>query len=236
MKLKKWHLYAAMLFLLATPFWLSIFNDSIKEDVKNGELVYSNQIGWINLGHAKPARTKNAYQKLKQLHQAAQDSFDFEYSQQMKFPIAGKFIVADYVEKRRISANQSKEELDRTFIELFKSVSNGFEASQDDFPYWLMQASRVSSFKNGDLTGNTISLYCAMSNHTLEEIKPALQLLSPDSSLFCYDTIHSAQDTSWLLSPTDSILSTSPILKSLNKLAKQLNDCQAPTARSRILD
>ena len=162
-------------------------SESTVTRIKKNEFLFCEGLGWINLGHAKPDATKEAFRRFQVQNRSATDSFSFCYTQKMAYTLAGKHIFAGFVECSLVRANLTPEEEKKAFLHIFLSVSNAFEHMQGQLPYSLFGSSRKSSFRDGDLAGDLISYYGAVSNVTLKDMKQGLPLLSTAASLEEYE-------------------------------------------------
>lgn len=166
-----------VLAILGILLWANISSGNA-DSIKSGELQYSEELGWINWGHAKPNGPKEAFDKLLRLNSENTDSFELDYCQRMKAKLAGKWREAKYCETLKLPPRLSRKEAKSAFFDLFISVSKGFENLQGSFPYSASADSRNSSFREGDLTGNLIAFYCATESLAVEDVKSRLTLYS----------------------------------------------------------
>ncbi len=162
---------------------ISILSNGTEEDIRNRKLQFCKGLGWISWGHAKPGGTLKAFKKFQFLNRSSTDSFAYRYAQRMKFRIGGKYLVAELAENRIVKAGLFPAAEKAAFLFIYVSVSNAFEALQARFPYRIIPASYRSSFEDGDLAGNLISYYLAVSNTSVEALKEALPLLTATQSL-----------------------------------------------------
>ncbi|MFM7022885.1 MAG: hypothetical protein ACKOXB_07890 [Flavobacteriales bacterium] len=183
----KWFIIV-LLFLVATVVILQSFVfDHLETNIEDRNFQYSEELGWVNWNHAYPKGTIESYSALQQLNKSATDSFSFTYSQKMKFKFGNSAVVAEYKECRLIKPHLTLKEGQEVFMEMFKSVSNSFEKMQGEFPFNVISDSYNSSFREGDLMGNIISCYCAISNTQVNEIKNNLTLYDAEKSLEIYE-------------------------------------------------
>lgn len=171
-----------VLAILGVLLWVNISNGN-SDSIKSGELQYSEELGWINWGHAKPDGPKEAFDKLLRSNSENTDSFELDYCQRMKAKLAGKWREAKYCETLKLPPSLSRKEAKSAFFDLFIEVSNGFENLQGSFPYSASVDSRNSSFREGDLTGNLIAFYCATQGIDTDAVKSRLTLYSVEESL-----------------------------------------------------
>lgn len=195
--------------------------------IKSGKLQYCKEIGWINWGHANPENTINSFNQLQFLNKNASDSFLFNYSQKMKFKIADRYFVAEYIESRKIKPYLTVSEEKQVFLDIFLSVTESFETMQSQFPYLLIPDSRKSSFRDGDLTGNLISFYIATNNTNISEVKNKLTLFDAGESLKKFNGL-SKKDWN---SITLVVEQTNNVLDGLNAILEQSKIIHEPLSR-----
>lgn len=177
---------SVVLTLMGLLWWLNISSGNA-DSIKSGELQYSEELGWINWGHAKPDGPKTAFESLLRLNSENADSFEFSYCQYMKAKLAGQWREAEYCEAVKMPAGLSKTEAQRAFFHIFIEVSVGFETLQGSLPYSASADSRNSSFREGDLMGNLIGFHCATEGIDLNAVKSKLTLYSIEESLKMYE-------------------------------------------------
>lgn len=174
--------------IISLPFIYAYLSDSVKNNIKNGNLQFSKELGWINWKHAIPKGTKVQFKEFQTLNtQSSVDSFSYTYTQTMKVKIVNSFIISESSESRRIKSGLTQKEERLVFFDIFKSVSNSFEKMQAEFPYNLIPASNNSSFREGDLMGNIISFYCSVNNISINDIKNKLTISNTEESLNHYN-------------------------------------------------
>lgn len=163
---------------------LYFFDQSQKgteDNIRKGEIGYSTKLGWINFSHAIPDRTILIFNQFEERCQVELDSFQFTFSMDMKIRIPKGWLVAETEQQFLIPFGLDSFSRSLAFIEMFKSVSLDLEEMQGDFPYGLLSGSSASSFRNGDLTGNVLSVYQALYNDS--NLLSSLDLISPEQSL-----------------------------------------------------
>ena len=188
--MKRWILFLIVFLVIALPILYTYSADYDENNIRNGNIQYSEELGWINWKHANPYGTKVAYSELQRLNIQAVDSFNYTYSQTMKYKIGNSYVVAECSESRIVKPRLTAKEEQLAFFEIFKSVSNSFEKMQAKFPFKLIPESNGSSFREGDLMGNLISYYCSVSNTHLSEIKHRMTLYDSEKSLEFYHNGH----------------------------------------------
>ena len=154
--------------------------NGVEDNLLNGQTGYSKEFGLINWGHARPNETAKSFKALQELNEISTDTFEFSYSQKMVSKFGGWNIVIGVSERRKMPPHLSLAEEKIVFLEIFTSVSYSFEQLQASFPYTIDPASRNSSFRSGDLMGNLISYYLAVSNITLDDFKNEITIISPE--------------------------------------------------------
>lgn len=156
---------------------------SLQSEIRNGTLQYSEELGWINWDHARPDGPREAFRRLQRLNEESNDSFSFTYHQKMVLPLAGVRYVAEVEELWKIQAGLSSPELKSVFLEVFTSVSSRFEKMQAQGAYAGLAASRESSFREGDLTGNLLAFYMAVNGESISDVQKQLTLFNTEKSL-----------------------------------------------------
>ncbi len=152
------------------------YKSDLDAQILNGEIQYTEELGWINWGHAKPEKTIIAFNEFQEKNKSAIDSFEFQYAQHMKFKMGDEYLIATFSETRKIPPFLSVKEEKEVFLEIFASVSKSFEEMQGSFPFSLIPSCNASSYRNGDLTGDLISYYLAVSDCSTTDIKSALTM------------------------------------------------------------
>jgi len=182
LNLKKGLVILTILVLLALLVLASV-SPSLRSEIQKGNLQYCEELGWINWDHARPDGPREAFRRLQRLNEESEDSFSFTYHQKMVLPLAGAQYVAEVEELWKVQSGSRPEELESVFLKVFVSVSNRFEKMQAQGAYAGLAASRESSFREGDLTGNLLAFYAAITGEQTATIQKQLRLFSVDKSL-----------------------------------------------------
>ena len=216
-----------VILLVAGYAWLYSLN-SVEKRIRRGEIQFSHELGWINWGHAKPAGTLEAFNRLQYDNLHSKDSFYFCYSQKMKFKVGSRSVVAEFTQCRNIRTKLSLQEEQEAFLEIFMGVSEGFEKMQSRFPYVLMEVSPGSSFREGDLTGNLLSFYSAAYNVSTDSIHKKLTMLKPEGCALKYDQEGLGKDLVWNIEAVDK---QSDLKETLNRWVNKTLAGKIPFSR-----
>lgn len=143
---------------------------STREQVENGDLVYTCNCGWFDTGHANPKshhpnvgaeslwsqiRAESGRSSLK----AGESGFKVTYIQDMRKWYVTAAEERSYFVKRGLSTAQKES----VALTIFMEVSVGFENLQGSFPWsWVSSNSKDSSFSEEDLVSNLIGFYVAV--------------------------------------------------------------------------
>lgn len=135
------------------------------EDIDSGRLIYSCNCGWVDLGHANPAKTKRPHigavalweeiRKEQGIQSEYDDGFLLTYNQDMRKVGISATTTGDYFIKYRLEEATKKS----IALTIFQEVSMKFETMQGDFPYGLFTD---SGFSQEDLVSNLIGFYRAL--------------------------------------------------------------------------
>lgn len=176
-------LFVLFIFLGSLLFGLDWFQDGTLENIEQGEITYSKELGWVNWSHAIPDRVSKEFKNLQKLSLSNQDSIDFLFSMDMKLGIGIGYLVAATEELVRLPAGRGEDYYKTAFAQLFKSVSIQLEKLQGGNPYRWLSGSRNSSFRNGDLMGNLISLHCGMNNVDFHAVQSDLNSIKIEEAI-----------------------------------------------------
>lgn len=163
-----------------------VLKDNTGKYIRTQQIQYSDELGWINWNHARPASTLYYYKRFLQANQTLADSFDFVYAQKNTFNIGSFFVHHYYTERWKIKSGLSVDEAKHTFTAIFASVSSGFENMQGNMPMQLFADTRRSSFRNGDMMGNLISLATVLEYVNIDSLKAQLNLFSVEKTMELY--------------------------------------------------
>lgn len=131
-------------------------------------VVYTEVLGWIDLGHARGDDIKTLMDKINTGESSAQEHYDVTYAQSMcdpwKFIRVGKFI------RWRIRKGRSYAERKSIALAMMMTMATKFEGFQSTFPN-----NRVtdSGFSGEDLVSDLLGFYRVMSiQHPFELLRP----------------------------------------------------------------
>lgn len=174
-----------ILFLLLCICLLTIDNNQqgTTENIQQQDIQFSKELGWVNWSHAIPTGTKKAYNQFVNSNELNKDSFNFVFEMDMKIKIFDNFLIASCSQEFTVAHMKNHIDINRNFAKIFASISIVLEEMQGSMPYCILSGSRASSFRNGDLTGNLLSLYLATHNRTLNTLKHHLTLSSIEQCL-----------------------------------------------------
>lgn len=208
--------------LIPLYFIFSYLNNGTARKIEDKTIQYSEEIGWVNWGHAIATGTTKYFEDFKSKNKEEKDTFLFDYTQKMKFKIGDYELIASYSETWKVNSQLSEKGTKKAFLGVFKSVSEGFEKMQGEFPYsWI--GGSVTSQREGDFTGNLISYLSATSPSLFNADSLKLTLLDYESTLKKYHE-EGLNKSTW-----DSIKinkkTTNPVIK---KLQEVLQDTSNP--------
>ena len=183
-KNRKFILIGLVFILLFIAF--GYLNNGTERKIKDGEIQYSEELGWINWGHANPSGTQKAFADFKNKNQLSTTNFSFSYTQTMRYRFLGVSFFTSYNESWKIIKQPEDSNIKNAFLKVFTSVSEGFESMQNK-PIYALSGSKPSSFREGDLMGNLISFYCVVSKSSVSEVKQQLTLWNTKNSLNKYN-------------------------------------------------
>ena len=120
--------------------------------IKNHDLVFWNEIGWVDMGHAKPYGSTELLERINKLYKLKDIRKELTYLQTQN-KLGYKMQAGLKFEFQNISSPSK----DAYFV--FYSVSNYFETKQEKN---ILLHSRLRSL--GDMNGNIISFWCSKYN------------------------------------------------------------------------
>ncbi|GAA3510513.1 hypothetical protein GCM10022393_25030 [Aquimarina addita] len=212
--------------LLLILFFSVNTDEMIRNKIEEGEIVYSNELGFINWDHAKPEGTLRAFRELQRLNRTITNTVTFSYSQQMIIRVGSFSAVAEYTEERNIPRRLTSTEELVFFLEIFTSVTESFEKMQGELPYGIIPQTKASSFREGDLMGNLLSFYIAVSDENLNEIRSDLTILTTTEAYEVYENLDLSHDQlidwSRLLAPLDDSFNIVCTLKQIIDLSTKI--------------
>lgn len=148
------------------------------QNIKDKQIQFSEELGWINWSHAIPERNIKEFERFIMLQETQTDSFDFSFSMDMKIKVNNHFIIAACSQKYRVPVVTNKFKRQIYYAEIFSNVSVLLEDMQGELPYSLLSGSNASAHREGDLTGNLISLYACFNNQKTLKLKEYLTLMN----------------------------------------------------------
>ncbi|AXF76761.1 hypothetical protein LU604_06220 [Erwinia tracheiphila] len=128
-------------------------------------LVYTEVLGWIDLGHARGTDIKNFLSRIAREESSGRKFYDIVYSQGMNDPF-GLFRMGKMT-TWRIKRGRPSWEQKSIALAMMMAVAGKFEALQDTFPLnWLTD----SGFSGEDLVSDLLGFYRVVSPHIPFEI------------------------------------------------------------------
>lgn len=159
-------------------------NEDYAAEIRSGKLGYTSKTGWVNWGHARPEGVRVFLDDLYHRRQeAGERPFLVEYAQSMSCHWGKLGLESKLRRTYRVQGRLEPDELDRVALGIFREVSEAFETMQGRFPSSVDARSQSSSFRGGDLAGDSIAFYCAQHRYTLAEVREWLGTPSVDASL-----------------------------------------------------
>ncbi|MFC0141416.1 hypothetical protein ACFFJN_15695 [Erwinia mallotivora] len=163
-----------------------IIDDSQAASARAG-LVYTEVLGWVDLGHARGDDIRILMQKIDTGEAMKADRYDVTYAQSMVSPYqlvrVGKFI------RWRIRRGRPYQERKSIALAMMMAMARRFEAFQGSFPCNLLTD---SGFSGEDLVSDLLGFYRAVSIHNPF---PILRPVSKDEALKRWD--HYGKIGSW---------------------------------------
>ncbi|WP_414147577.1 hypothetical protein ACMGGR_18690 [Erwinia sp. BNK-24-b] len=152
--------------------------DGRQSHLKYG-LIYTEVLGWIDLGHAQGTDIKALLRKFDDGESSGQERYDVSYSQSMVDPSyiikTGKFITW------RIRKGRSYSERQSIALAMMMVLARNFEGFQASFPFNMVTD---SGFSGEDLVSDLLGFYRAISSKNLF---PALRPVSKEEALRRWD-------------------------------------------------
>lgn len=165
-----------LIFLIGARLYFS--GNDLLENLSTGETQLTQEFGFINWGHANSSETKRYYEEFLAQMNLSQDSIDFSYRQNVRMQSFGLTVSFGFEECRRFKTTTNKTQQQLAFLEIFENVSQQFETMQNQLPLSFLPGASNSSFRNGDLNGNLISVFKAFENISTNELKNDLRVSS----------------------------------------------------------
>ncbi|NIF22371.1 DUF4056 domain-containing protein [Candidatus Pantoea multigeneris] len=142
-------------------------------------LVYTEVLGWIDLGHARGNDIRHLMQRINAGEEAAGPNYEITYSQGMASKRitleAGKFITW------RIRKGRTYQERQSIALAMMMTLARRFEAYQQQFPFYMVTD---SGFSGEDLVSDLLGFYRVM---RLRNPFPFLRPVSKQEALKRWD-------------------------------------------------
>lgn len=142
-------------------------------------LIYTEVLGWIDLGHAQGSDIQNLLRSIEMGESSGRDYYDIIYSQSMvdpsRFMKIGKFI------KWRIKHGRSNSERHSIALGMMMSLASKFEGLQAAFP---INIATDSGFSGEDLVSDLLGFYRVVS---IQDPFPMLRPVSKAAALRRWD-------------------------------------------------
>ncbi|GKV91767.1 hypothetical protein [Pectobacterium carotovorum] len=127
---------------------------TVREDIKNGRLIYTDQLGWIDLGHAKGDDARDLWGQLvsEPANPLLKDYFLVNYSQAMRYRRIQTGVHAQWKVKKGLPIETKRS----IALSMMFYVSLKFEGLQSNF---LFSQVTDSGFSCEDLVSNLVGFY-----------------------------------------------------------------------------
>lgn len=142
-------------------------------------LVYTEVLGWIDLGHAQGNDIRAIMDKIRRGEASGQSYYDVTYSQGMTTPYG--LIRSGKVTTWRIKHGRPYWEQKRIALAMMMNLARRFEAFQDSFPYYRITD---SGFSGEDLVSDLLGFYRVVST---PNPFPLLRPVSKENALMRWD-------------------------------------------------
>ncbi|AVJ19257.1 hypothetical protein HF675_03440 [Serratia sp. JUb9] len=152
--------------------------DGYKASTANRGLIYTEVLGWIDLGHARGDDVKKLMGKLREGEASGKKYYDVKYIQSML--ARGVLRTGKYIEWR-IKRGRTYYEQQSITLAMMMTCARKFEAFQSAFPNNLVTD---SGFSGEDLVSDLLGFYRVMSIHNPFHI---LRPLNKDEALRRWD-------------------------------------------------
>ncbi|EPH9714793.1 hypothetical protein P832_04447 [Enterobacter kobei] len=116
----------------------------ISRDTPKG-LIYTENLGWIDLGHANPAGAERLWQQMVIPHGGDDTWFEVNYHQSMSTHFAGISITTGIYRRFLVRRGLSERVLQGVALSIFMATSHQFESIQDFWPYIVLTDSGYSA-------------------------------------------------------------------------------------------
>lgn len=160
-----------------------IIDDSdrfITRDITHG-LIYTDNLGWIDLGHANPRGAEMLWSQMTSYHSGDNEYFEVSYFQSMSKNIAGLRTTTGIYRKFLVRRGLDEKLLKGVALSIFLSTSVQFESLQNFWPYVFITD---SSYSAEDLVSNLFG-FCQAVNYA--DYTPFLHICSKEKAYRIWD-------------------------------------------------
>lgn len=144
-------------------------------------LIYTENLGWIDLGHANPAGAERLWQQMIMPGGGDSDWFDVHYHQSMSKKITGLQTTTGIYSHYQVRRGLSDRMLKGVALSIFMYTSHQFESLQDFWPYVLITDSGYSA---EDLVSNLFG-FCQAVDYA--DYTPFLDICSKEKAYRIWD-------------------------------------------------
>ncbi|MEB6381389.1 hypothetical protein MXM41_21010 [Leclercia adecarboxylata] len=144
-------------------------------------LIYTENLGWIDLGHANPSGAERLWQQMTMPGGGGADWFEIHYHQSMSRKIAGINTTTGIYRHFLVRRGLSDEVLRGVALSIFMSTSHSLESLQGSWPYILITDSGYSA---EDLVSNLFG-FCQAVNYA--DYTPFLDVCSKEKAYRIWD-------------------------------------------------
>ncbi|NAT76705.1 hypothetical protein HKX68_09530 [Dickeya dadantii] len=140
---------------------------SNRSDIERGRLVYTEKLGWIDVGHAKGDDAKRLMNAINSGDDTKENYFIIKYSQYMGLGLKyGTARITRWKVRRGLSLHDKQ----RVALTIMMYTSHLFESHQDTFPFnWYTD----SGYSGEDLVSNLLGFYQAINQiNYLAQLNP----------------------------------------------------------------
>ena len=124
-------------------------------------LIYTENLGWIDLGHANPAGAEMLWQQMIMPHGGDGTWFVVKYNQSMSSNVYGIKVTSGIYRKFLVRRGLTRPVLQRVALSIFMGTSHQFESMQTFWPYVFLTDSGYSA---EDLVSNLFGFYQAVNS------------------------------------------------------------------------
>lgn len=152
----------------------------ITRDSRYG-LIYTENLGWIDLGHANPAGAEDLWQQMTMRRGGDRDWFEVNYHQSMSKKIGGLHTSTGIYTRYLVRRGLGDRVLKGVALSIFMSTSHKFESLQNFWPYILITDSGYSA---EDLVSNLFG-FCQAVDYA--DYTPFLNICSKEKAYRIWD-------------------------------------------------